>query len=99
MGARVGIMEFASKGNYKGQWKDGKSHGKGAFVYPNGDVYDGEWKDGLKDGKGSGSSNVLGVMEYNNKDKYEGEWKADRKHGNGMCFAQGARSLHVREWG
>ena len=38
--------------SYTGDTKLGKRHGKGLYLYPNGDMYDGEWKWGKKHGFG-----------------------------------------------
>ena len=38
---------------YEGQWtKDGKRHGVGTWIYPDGSVYQGFWANDLKDGIG-----------------------------------------------
>lgn len=33
---------------YKGQWVDGKQHGKGAFISNNGEQRNGLWENGVK---------------------------------------------------
>ena len=38
--------------NYTGDFKDGKRHGRGKFIYPNGDTYEGEWKNDVREGEG-----------------------------------------------
>ena len=38
---------------YKGDYRDGKRHGKGKCTYANGDIYEGEFMDGKKHGKGA----------------------------------------------
>ena len=48
-----GVSEDFVKGkSYKGETKFGKRHGKGVYLYPNGDMYDGEWRKSKRDGKG-----------------------------------------------
>lgn len=47
---------------YTGNRKHGKRHGKGIYVYKNGDVYDGEWRKSKKYGKG--------VYTYSNGERY-----------------------------
>ena len=37
---------------YKGETKNGKRHGQGVYLYPNGDMYDGGWRKSRKYGKG-----------------------------------------------
>ncbi len=44
--------DFVTVKSYKGETKHGKRHGKGVYLYPNGDMYDGEWRKSRKYGKG-----------------------------------------------
>lgn len=46
-----------------GEFRDGKSHGKGKFYYVNGQKYTGDWIDDKKDGKG--------VYTWPNGNRYE----------------------------
>ena len=39
--------------NYIGDLKDGKRHGNGKYIYPNGDTYEGEWNYGIREGEGT----------------------------------------------
>ena len=39
--------------NYIGDFKDGKRHGTGKYIYPNGDTYEGEWKNNIREGEGT----------------------------------------------
>ena len=36
---------------YDGSWVGGRMHGKGIFIYPNGNRYDGEYYADVKEGK------------------------------------------------
>ena len=36
----------------KGSFSNGKRHGQGVYLYPNGDIYQGEWIEDLKSGFG-----------------------------------------------
>ena len=56
-----------AKGQYVGEYKDGKRDGQGTRTWSDGDKYVGKWKDGKRHGQGT--------MIWNNRDKYEGEWK------------------------
>jgi len=37
---------------YEGNWKNGKSNGKGRLIHFDGDVYEGDWVDNKAEGKG-----------------------------------------------
>ncbi|MAI86951.1 MAG: hypothetical protein CMF99_07320, partial [Candidatus Marinimicrobia bacterium] len=39
--------------NYTGDLKDGKRHGNGHYIYPNGNTYEGQWENNLINGKGT----------------------------------------------
>ena len=49
-----------SKDN-EGDWRNGKSEGKGIYYYHNGDRYEGDYKNHLAEGKG--------IYYYNNGDR------------------------------
>lgn len=59
--------------SYTGETKLGKRHGKGLYLYPNGDMYDGYWRWGKKHGYGTytfvGGTRQVG---YFYDDKYKG---------------------------
>ena len=44
--------DFVTVKSYKGETKNGQRHGRGLYLYPNGDMYDGEWRKSRKYGKG-----------------------------------------------
>ncbi|XP_028417343.1 radial spoke head 10 homolog B-like [Dendronephthya gigantea] len=44
--------DFVTVKSYKGETKHGKRHGRGVYLYPNGDMYDGGWRKSKKYGKG-----------------------------------------------
>ena len=60
-----------------GDWFNDCFHGKGKYLFANGDTYMGQLENGQKAGKGK--------YIYANENVYEGEWCNDRKHGTG-CF-------------
>ena len=91
-------ISFAN-GEYTGQVRDGKRHGKGIVHYINGDSYDGEWSEGVKSGYGiytfadgeryegsyvNGLRCGFGAYFYNSGNVYEGDWKDDKRHGHGV---------------
>ncbi|XP_062859246.1 radial spoke head 10 homolog B isoform X2 [Trichomycterus rosablanca] len=62
---------------YRGQWHQGKRHGKGTIYY-NPDVtswYDGDWKDNQIEG--------TGIRCYPSGNIYQGQWKNNVRHGEG----------------
>lgn len=94
-----GIYEYVNGDIYKGQFMNGKSHGKGMLMYRNGDTYDGEWKSGERSGFGvlkyaSGAIYIgsfennkkhgYGTMTYVSGNSYEGEFYCGKRHGKGI---------------
>ena len=61
---------------YTGEMKDGKQHGRGVYVWANGDRYEGDWKDGKPYGRG--------VYVWANGNRYEGNFKDGERHGRGV---------------
>lgn len=43
----------ADGGVYRGEWKNGKKHGLGVYVYPNNARYEGRWVENVKQGLGT----------------------------------------------
>jgi hypothetical protein len=71
--------EIDSEGiRYIGESKDGKMHGLGTIIWPDGGKYIGEWKDGRICG--------LGALFNTNGYKYVGEFKDGEMHGLGTIF-------------
>jgi hypothetical protein len=60
-------LEIADGDRYEVEYRDGKRHGRGVYVWANGDRYEGDWKDGKRHGRGS--------YVDGNGDRYEGDWK------------------------
>jgi len=84
---------------YKGQWKNGKRHGRGEQIWPDGSIYQGHWEDDTRNGRGrfvnkrgdlyeGGWKNDgiegYGRCVYINGDEYEGAWHKGEKHGYGV---------------
>mmetsp|Transcript_118392 Transcript_118392/g.330223 ORF Transcript_118392/g.330223 Transcript_118392/m.330223 type:complete len:477 (+) Transcript_118392:60-1490(+) len=71
-------------GRYKGEFENGKRHGRGTFYHANGDRYEGEFVDGKKHG--------VGTYFYASGDRYRGGFVEDRMDGQGTyCCANGER--------
>ena len=66
------------KGNvYVGEWKDGKFHGNGSYIFnsQDGDTYVGYFRDGKQNGKG--------IYTWVSGGKYTGDFKDNKMHGYG----------------
>ena len=70
--------EDYDNGYYEGNFVNGKRHGRGTYVWNNGDRYDGEWRDGQKHGKG--------FQKCSNGSTYDGYWKNDDWYGTGKLI-------------
>ena len=69
---------------YTGAMRGGKEHGRGEFVWANGDRYTGDWRHGKRNGRG--------VFVAANGGTYDGEFKDDLYHGQGVSVtAEGNR--------
>ena len=102
----ISVKKWEDGKVYKGEFLDGKRHGRGSISYPDGSTYDGEWLDDLRHGQGvyryadgtqyqgnwvQGNRNGLGMCQYSDGNKYEGEWQNNLPHGAGSCkFAEGS---------
>lgn len=112
----IGYERFQSSGNdgssqdlkdntdcdiYQGEYMMGRAHGRGVYVWQNGETYDGEWYKGMRQGKGiwkginnqyydgewsKGKAHGFGVHLWSNGDKYDGEWYRSLKHGKGKDY-------------
>jgi hypothetical protein len=47
------VYTYSDGSTYKGEWKDGKRHGKGTWVRPDGMRYEGEWINNKPHGQGT----------------------------------------------
>mgnify|MGYP000878675882 FL=1 len=74
---------------YIGQWKNGKKHGRGEQIWPDGTYHKGYWRNGVAKGKGR--------LIHANGNVYEGDWHTDKAHGFGV-FARTDGSLYEGEW-
>ena len=71
----LGTDNYPSGSRYIGEWKDGKEHGQGIFIWADGEEYIGQWMNGKKHGQGT--------YTYPSGSKYVGQWMNGKKHGQG----------------
>src|SRR5205809_543791 len=75
---------------YMGDWKQDKFHGKGTYIFKNGDRYEGEVFNGTKFGKG--------LYYYGNGNRYDGEWADDRRNGKGTYIYHTIGEWYEGDW-
>jgi hypothetical protein len=83
---------FAADGSElaSGQWRDGKQHGRGKFVFPGGDRYEGDFVDDDMSG--------LGTLTWANGSVYEGEWADNKRSGLGVMWGKEGGVAHCGRW-
>ena len=86
---------------YYGEFKKGtlKRHGRGLFIWEDGEFYLGYWANDKREGEGTnnysngnvyqgsyknGKKDGLGTYKWENGDEYKGNWKNDMKEGKGI---------------
>lgn len=85
-----GIAIFNNRGLYDGEWKNNRRHGKGKYIWHNGDRYVG----GFVEGKRSGT----GIYYFASGERYEGEWKDDYRHGAGRFYSKKGKLRFEGHW-
>ena len=79
---------------YNGEWKNGKTNGKGKSYYKHGRLqYDGGWKDGKYDGNGELYYDNGSLSLY-----YDGEWKEGSRDGSGKSYRGDGSLYYDGEW-
>ena len=68
---------------YSGEKFNGKFHGQGTYIWPNGDKYVGEWRNGALHGHGT--------CTWANGHRYVGEWTFNERTGVGTYFLPDGR--------
>ena len=97
--ALMEVTQLPDGSMYRGAWKAGKKHGKGALQSANGDIYDGNFEYDEYHG--------MGIIWYKDGDRYEGNFETGHYQGHGMyvyqdgdvyegAFVQGVREGHGR---
>lgn len=81
-------LNFGNGDSYRGELKDGKVHGRGTYIYANGNVVIGIWDNG---------NIIQGTANYANGNVYVGSFKDGQRHGRGTFqFSDGEK--YVGEW-
>ena len=84
---------FPNGDYYEGEWKNGKPHGQGTFIYNTKYNNQNKYVGGFKDGKHHGH----GSYTYSYGIKYVGEFKDGKWHGHGSYnYANG--NTYVGQW-
>jgi len=79
------MTEVSGEGaKYSGEMSEtGKRHGRGEYIWINGDRYQGDFVDSLKNGNG--------ILYFSNGDKRVGVWKDDKLHGQATYYYSAGR--------
>mmetsp|Transcript_34684 Transcript_34684/g.54145 ORF Transcript_34684/g.54145 Transcript_34684/m.54145 type:complete len:112 (+) Transcript_34684:738-1073(+) len=86
-----GQMVYASGNEYKGQYNDGKKHGRGTFKFiKSGNVYTGDYYEDKKAGHGE--------FLWKNGTKYVGQWQDDNMTGKGIKTRKDGSVIHDGMW-
>lgn len=85
-GKAHGQGESKGKDHYKGEFKDGKTNGKGIYTWANGTKYEGERQNDMRHGKG--------VLTWTNGSKYDGEWQNGKRNGLGKLTLSKGDSIN-----
>lgn len=80
-GLAEGHGEATGRAQYKGAFKAGRKHGKGAKTWPSGDRYQGDFVEDRKEGVGT---YTWGPRSPWAGEKYSGGYLNDRRHGSGV---------------
>ena len=101
MGLKHGRGDYKSlggDGQYSGEWRCNKPHGRGRWKHPNEYDHEGEYRNGLPNGEGrstwadggeytgsfvDGKMDGRGKLVEANGAEYEGGWKNGKRHGQG----------------
>ncbi len=86
---------------YKGDYRAGRMHGHGVFLFPDGSQYKGAFRNGHRHGHGirtwpngnrfegefrRGKRHGPGIMDFANSLRYEGPYAEGKPHGAGGCY-------------
>ncbi|MCS6967767.1 MAG: hypothetical protein RMJ44_00420 [Cytophagales bacterium] len=110
--AQKNTADSLPTGKYAGNYRLGKRHGKGTFIWADGSQYTGMWRNDLMEGYGvytgadgttyegqwlNGKRHGYGVYTWPNGDRYVGEFLNDKRHGTGKLTIKDGGS-HEGTW-
>lgn len=79
-----------SNDTYEGQFKSNFRHGRGVYIWSNGEKYEGDWVEGKKEGQGT--------LTLINGNKYIGGFKNDNREGKGVEYDKNGNILYNGQW-
>lgn len=84
------LFEFLPNMAYTGEWKGDKKHGKGIFVWENGNKFEGTWKDDLRNGPGK---IIFPTGQY-----ITGTWLNDQIDGKAKVFSPQHKLIEIQQY-
>jgi len=87
------VNNYARTGQYLGEWRENRWHGKGTLERANGTRYVGEWVEGQRSGVGTLWIKQSGQF----RKRYTGQWLNDQPHGRGSNYYKNGDSYNG-EW-
>lgn len=81
-----GSFQYDNGDEYSGEWKAGKKHGQGVYIWADGQRYEGQWREGRKQG--------VGRYFWPNGDVFEGQFVNGNYNGGGtLTYASGRKVI------
>jgi hypothetical protein len=83
----ISVMMYENEREYNGDWSEGRWHGYGTWVNPNGDRYEGSFVYDTRHGQG--------VYSWRNGNVYRGEFHEDKRQGKVSLQSHSYHALHL----
>ncbi|CAG9771742.1 unnamed protein product [Ceutorhynchus assimilis] len=99
--------------HYRGEWRNGRMHGEGLKIFPDGSFYMGAFRCGKRHGRGQMFYAIgaffdgefkndvregTGIMVEPNGNRFEGSWKNNFKHGEGLYYHLDSGQVQEGVW-